>query len=140
MGGWGLDDEADPKWHAAATRAVMLEPNSEWAKLTLAQRYVLENDFARYASELQRAADLAGDNAALMAPAGSSSRRSSIVSWSGWLSNPTVPSPSMTAAKPPARQRDVGALANGFATADLHHQTGQDRQAMHDNGVFARWP
>ena len=32
----------------------------------------------------------------------------------------------MTAAKPPARQRAVGALASGFATAELHHQAGHD--------------
>ena len=32
----------------------------------------------------------------------------------------------MTAAKPPARQRAVGALASGFATAELHHQPGHD--------------
>jgi hypothetical protein len=33
----------------------------------------------------------------------------------------------MTAAEPPARQRAVGALASGFATAELHHQAGHDR-------------
>ena len=32
----------------------------------------------------------------------------------------------MTAAKPPARQRAVGALASGFATAELHHHRGHD--------------
>ena len=41
------------------------------------------------------------------APAGSSSRRSSVVSRSGWRRNPTLPASSMTAAKPPARQRAV---------------------------------
>ena len=35
-----------------------------------------------------------------------------------------LPAPSMTAAKPPARQRAVGALASGFATAELHHHRG----------------
>jgi len=30
----------------------------------------------------------------------------------------------MTAAKPPARQRAVGALAGGSATAELHHPAG----------------
>ena len=32
----------------------------------------------------------------------------------------------MTTAKSPARQRAVGALASGFATAELHHQAGHD--------------
>ena len=32
----------------------------------------------------------------------------------------------MTAAKPLARQRVVGALASGFATAELHHHQGHD--------------
>jgi hypothetical protein len=33
----------------------------------------------------------------------------------------------MTAAMPPARQRAVGALASGIATAELHHHPGHDR-------------
>ena len=32
----------------------------------------------------------------------------------------------MTAAKPPARQRAVGALASGSAIAELHHQLGHN--------------
>ncbi|MFO1157219.1 MAG: hypothetical protein U1E60_00105, partial [Reyranellaceae bacterium] len=32
----------------------------------------------------------------------------------------------MTAAKPPARQRAVSALASGFAAAELHHAEGRD--------------
>ena len=34
----------------------------------------------------------------------------------------------MTIAKPPARQRAVGALASGLATAELHHQMGHDQK------------
>src|SRR4051812_9028413 len=34
---------------------------------------------------------------------------------------------SMTAAKPLARQRAVGALASGSATVELHHHPGHDR-------------
>src|SRR4051794_22074412 len=45
---------------------------------------------------------------------------------SGWCRNPILPSPSITAAKPPARQPAVGALASGFATAELHHHPGHD--------------
>ena len=36
----------------------------------------------------------------------------------------------MTAAKPPARQRAVGALASGSATAQLHHQAGHDPSVL----------
>ena len=39
----------------------------------------------------------------------------------------------MTAAKPPARQRVAGALASGFATAELHHQAGHDPRFDHVN-------
>ena len=43
------------------------------------------------------------------------------------LRNPILPSPSMTAAKPPARQRAMGALASGFAPDQLHHKAGRSR-------------
>ena len=59
-------------------------------------------------------------------PASSSSRRSSTVSRPDWSSNLILPAPSMTAAQPPARQPARGALAGGFATAELHHQPGHD--------------
>ena len=38
----------------------------------------------------------------------------------------------MTAAKPPARQRAVGALASGSATAELHHHRGHDPAFRYD--------
>ena len=54
-------------WLAAATRAAELDPDSGWARLVLAQRYSMDSaDFPRFASELERAADLAEGDAANM--------------------------------------------------------------------------
>jgi TolB-like protein len=65
--GYASYAEVAPAWLEAANRAVELLPQSGWARLAQAQRYVMDNDFARYGSGLAQAADLADDNAALMA-------------------------------------------------------------------------
>ena len=59
--------EVAPAWLEAANRAVELLPTSGWARMVLAQRYVMDNDFARYGSGLEQAGDLADGDAALMA-------------------------------------------------------------------------
>ena len=59
--------EVAPAWLEAANRAVELMPSGGWARTALAQRYVMENDFARYGSGLEQAADLANGDAWLMA-------------------------------------------------------------------------
>jgi TolB-like protein len=59
--------EVAPAWLEAANRAVELMPTSGWARMTLAQRYVMENDFARYGDGLERAGELADGDALLMA-------------------------------------------------------------------------
>jgi TolB-like protein len=65
--GYAPYPEVAPAWLEAANRAVELLPTSGWAPLVQALRHVMDNDFARYASGLERAGDLADGDAALMA-------------------------------------------------------------------------
>jgi tetratricopeptide (TPR) repeat protein len=65
--GWATFDEVvAPDWLAEATRAVELNPESGWARLQLAYYHGVAGNGARYAQELERAADLAGGDALLM--------------------------------------------------------------------------
>jgi hypothetical protein len=76
-----------------------------------------------------------------------------MVSRSGWRRNPILPAPSMTAARPPARQRIVDALASGLATptyttsrgtisdADLPNLAGIDRSCcVRGRKSRSAWP
>jgi hypothetical protein len=57
---------------------------------------------------------------------------------SGWCRNPILPESPVTTAKPLARYSAVeGALASGFATAELHRQPGHDhvRQSSKKNAT-----
>ena len=65
--GYASYGEVAPAWLEAANRAAELLPTSGWAQMVLAQRYVMDNDFARYESGLKQAGDLAEGDAALMA-------------------------------------------------------------------------
>jgi TolB-like protein len=65
--GYAPYPEVAPAWLDAANRAVELLPTSGWSRLVLAQRYVMDNDFARYGSGLEQAGDLANSDATLMA-------------------------------------------------------------------------
>jgi hypothetical protein len=53
---------------------------------------------------------------------------SPVVDRPGRRRNPSLPTPSTTAARPPARQHAGGALASGLATAEPHHRAGHDRE------------
>ena len=64
--GYARYEDVAAKWREAATRAVTLDPDNGWARVTLANSYAMDHDFARYATELGRAAELAGSDASLL--------------------------------------------------------------------------
>ena len=67
---WAPWEEAMAGWLDAANRAVALEPNNGWARLSLSDRYAFSNDLALSANELLRAAEVAEGDAALMIEVG----------------------------------------------------------------------